>query len=558
MKSKTTPIPGSTARLGLVVGFTAALGILAPEYASALTVSEGQIVDRSTSGSLGILEMDGGELRIAQPGTGAPLSVSANDAVLARGMINHWYSQSGVTSLELLGTTTVPGAPIGTFPADGMYLRASPFDTPGFEIVNKGTIVQSGTGELKLLGTARLVGDLFSTYYFDNDLGITMVGDPVGSLVNRGGAFIKRIGVGTSTIDVPIVHTAGKFEIWSGSLALQAGGTYQNGVFYADAFGTNAGGALRFSGGSHAFRGVTTTDLGSFNIDAGALVRATTTTPANGGAGEWFQRGDLVVEGTLDIDGSILSNTGSIETLGTGVIAGRTDGTMIGTFQNSGTFTGNIGFVAVPPAAAGLIEVQNDGQFTIAVGQTVEVGAFRNVASGALHVDGVLSNLNGGYLDLRGGHLSGSGLINGDVFVGGDATTAVFTPGNSPGTMTIDGEYGQEQNGELELEIGGIAPGEFDVVDASSGVFINAGTIRFERVPGYAGDVGAQLDFFAGRPVSIHPNVTIVDNTGLGLEFDPATGIATITVPEPNAVAMLMTGLVGMVGVVRNRRGRAS
>lgn len=537
---------------GLALSCAVAFGVSSPDHASALTLSVGQVVDDSAGGVYSSLEMDGGELRIGIPSTGGPLTLSVTDAILARGMINHWYAQSGVTSIHFFGTTTVPGAPTGPFPADGMYLRASPFDSLGLNVVNKGTFVQSGTGELKLLGTARFVGDLFSTYFFDNDFGITTAGQPDATLINNGSSFIKRSGVGTSVINVPIIHNSGKFEVWNGSLALQAGGTYQSAVFYADAFGTNSAGALRFSGGTHVFQGFTTTELGNFVIDPGVMVRAATTTPNNGGAGEWIQRANLVVDGAIDLDGSVLNNTGTIETRFAGAITGRTTGGMIGTFQNSGNFTGNILDVAVPPVVAGVIEVQNDGQFVLASNQVARTGAFINLAGGMLEVNGELTSSQ---LELRGGVLRGSGLINGDVFVGGDATTAVFTPGNSPGTMTIDGAYTQEANGELELEIAGIAAGEYDVVDASGGLAFDGGTIRFERDPAYAGDVGAQIDFFAGRPISIGPNVAIVDNTGFELEFDPDSGIATITVPEPDSMALLASGLVGFVWLARSRRG---
>jgi hypothetical protein len=530
----------------------AAIGLADP--ASALTVGVGQTVDVTTSGGLAPLSMEGGELRIGQPSTGAGLAVTTTDAVLAGGVIDHWYAQSGVTTMEFFGTTSVPGGITGAFPADGMYLRASQFDTNGIDFINKGTFVQSGTGELTLMGTADFVGDLFSIYYFDNDRGIRTLGDPLGSLVNQGASFIKRSGMGTSVIDVPIVHTGGKFEIWQGSLALQAGGTYQNGAFYADAFGTNPG-ALHFSGGTHVFRGITTTESGSFRIDPGATVRAATTDPIVGPAGEWRQLGSMVVEGTLDIDGSLVENFGLLETLGAGGITGRPNGFMTAMFRNRGVFSGNIREIVTPPSTAGWIDVQNLGTFVVGAGEIVEVAFFFNT-SGTLAVDGVLTNVQGGQLLIYGGQLSGTGIINGDVFVGGDETTALFKPGNSPGTMTIDGSYTQDVNGELELEIGGIAPGEFDVVDASGGLTFNEGTIRFERVPTYAGDVGAQIDFFAGSPISIGPNVAIVDNTGLGLDFDPSTGTATITVPEPASIAMLTSGLIGIVGIGRfARRG---
>lgn len=160
-----------------------------------------------------------------------------------------------------------------------------------------------------------------------------------------------------------------------------------------------------------------------------------------------------------------------------------------------------------------------------------------------------------------GGHLLGTGLINGS---GGFFNPAVLntggnlSPGFSPGTLTIAGEYVQ-QSGTLTLEIGGVNAGEYDVLDAVQGASFLGGTLRFERINGFAGVLGAQLDFFAGRAVSFDPALVIEDNTGFDLAFDFATGIATITrvlAPEPPIAALLAAGCVGLGWIGRRRRAR--
>lgn len=159
------------------------------------------------------------------------------------------------------------------------------------------------------------------------------------------------------------------------------------------------------------------------------------------------------------------------------------------------------------------------------------------------------------------GRLAGSGLINGDTLaVTPDLVTlpgGSITPGCSTGTLTIAGAYTQ-QGGELELEIAGAIAGEYDVLDAANGSTFLGGTIRFERIVGYLGDIGAQLHLFADRPIAIDASVAIVDNTGLGLVFDPGTGIATITqtVPEPSVLASLAAGLTVLRGYASRRRRR--
>ena len=159
----------------------------------------------------------------------------------------------------------------------------------------------------------------------------------------------------------------------------------------------------------------------------------------------------------------------------------------------------------------------------------------------------------GGVLLHQSGELRGTGLINGDVFVGGSPSEARFQPGNSPGTLTIDGGYVQEEGGLLELEIAGIDPGEFDVVDASNGLVFNGGMILFQRTGGFPGHIGAQVDVFAGGPVTMG-NVQIIDNTGLALEFDPNTGV--VTLPEPGQAILSGVGMLGVV-LLATRRDRS-
>ncbi len=157
------------------------------------------------------------------------------------------------------------------------------------------------------------------------------------------------------------------------------------------------------------------------------------------------------------------------------------------------------------------------------------------------------------------GQLAGSGIISGDTPLTSPDVVMLaggrVAPGCSPGTLTIAGRYVQ-QDGELELEIGGPNPGEFDVIDAQGGAELFGGTLRFEIIDGYTGDVGAQLDLFASHGISIDPSVVVVDNTGLALDFDRTTGIATITqtVPEPAMVASLAAGLVLLRGLSGRRR----
>lgn len=60
-------------------------------------------------------------------------------------------------------------------------------------------------------------------------------------------------------------------------------------------------------------------------------------------------------------------------------------------------------------------------------------------------------------IDIQGGTLNGSGTISGPVLLG---TAAALNPGNSPGTLTINGNL--TSSGKMIFEIGGLGVGQFD------------------------------------------------------------------------------------------------
>ncbi len=160
--------------------------------------------------------------------------------------------------------------------------------------------------------------------------------------------------------------------------------------------------------------------------------------------------------------------------------------------------------------------------------------------------------------------LWGTGSINGVGFTSGTHLDVLnqgglVHPGFSPGRLTIDGSYTQE-DGVLEFSIGGSTPVTgFSQLAASAGISITGGTIRFVREAGYNGDLGAVLTFLLGPNgvVDVLPGVAIDDQTGLGLAFDFATGSARITqlVPEPAVLALLLGGFAGLAWIGSKQRG---
>ncbi|CAG0928499.1 MAG: hypothetical protein POELPBGB_04064 [Bacteroidia bacterium] len=543
----------------------------------------------------GSLMMDGGTLRIGDPATGRALSISATDAILARGIISHWYAQTPGTTFDFFGTTAVPGGASGPYPADGMYLRASPFDSQGMTVRNFGTFVQSGTGEITLSGPVRFVNETSATYFIQNDRGIldtAFPGGGMGAFLNMAGsAVVKTSGSGTSRIEVPFDQQNGKVEVWSGGIDLLSGGNHVDARFYADALGSNVSGAGIGFGGVHTFNGSTLTETGSFRAFSGSGQAI------NLDSGIWDQNARFEAFGRININpGAILRNSGSLETFGLagGRISVSGTGAGVAVFHNTtpGAFKGslitepgfedrlyiynqgqfmvgvgdtvlagdidNTGQLAVSDAL-GARDIANSGQFTIGASGSVNGRNFVNTA-GVLTVDGRLDNW-GGSLQLIGGVLQGGGIINGNAFIGGGPTIAVFTPGHSPGTMTIHGEFALLPNGVLEIEI------ERDTL---------TGLIAFDRVIADSYLLDGRVSFIVGSGIET-TDVNFLDflgcggsicvNYGSNFSFDfpgrpgsqliaSADGlwIASLApVPEPETWALMMAGL-GLLGFAARRR----
>ena len=168
------------------------------------------------------------------------------------------------------------------------------------------------------------------------------------------------------------------------------------------------------------------------------------------------------------------------------------------------------------------------------------------------------STVNGGILTVNGVHtgsitvnpngtLGGSGTIGGGVSGGGRVA-----PGNSPGILTINGDYTQSDSSTLEIQVGGWMPGNnsnnHDQVRVGGNVILG-GHYEFPLVNGFvphSGDTITFIDTFGTgsiqpgtRPLlATAPNLAsadsnlaihVVANTGVGgnvqLQYVPKTQI---------------------------------
>jgi outer membrane autotransporter protein len=92
-----------------------------------------------------------------------------------------------------------------------------------------------------------------------------------------------------------------------------------------------------------------------------------------------------------------------------------------------------------------------------------------------------------------GGLLGGHGSLGGSL-----VNSGIVSPGDSPGTLTVNGNYTQNSGGTLRIQIGGLAPNEHSLL-AVNGHASLAGTLQLIQLGSFSLQPGNQITFLTAN-----------------------------------------------------------
>ncbi|RST55784.1 autotransporter outer membrane beta-barrel domain-containing protein [Variovorax sp. MHTC-1] len=306
----------------------------------------------------------------------------------------------------------------------------------GANTYSGGTTISAGTLQLGSGGTSgSILGDVTNngTLSFNRSDSLTF-----GGVISGSGA-VSNAGPGTTVLTAANSYT-GSTHIQAGTLALTGAGAI------AASSGVAVDGSFDISGVSPA--GTSVAGISSSGAVLLGAKQLTLTAASGDFGGVVSGTGGLqVAGGTQTLSGTNTYTGGTTISAGTLQLGnGGTSGSIVGDVTNNGTLSFNrsdaVTFAGVISGSGGVRQIGSGA--TRLTGNSAAFTGTTTVEAGMLAVNGTL----GGTLNvLAAGRLQGTGTV------GSTTVAGTIAPGNSIGTLTVNGNYTQAPGSTYEVEV---------------------------------------------------------------------------------------------------------
>jgi outer membrane autotransporter protein len=396
-----------------------------------------------------------------------------------------WLISQGTLQV---GDGTATGSILGdvTDNASLVFNRSGTVTMSG-AISGTGTVTQAGSGTTTLSGANSYAGGTFlnaGTLSVSNE---TNLGDPAGGLTFNGGILQITGGMTGMSRTITWGANGGGFDI------ADAGNVFTVGQALAGGQLTKLGAGNLALTADNSYSGGTTIAAGTLQLGNGGTTGSIT--------------GDVTDNGVLAFDRSdavtfagVISGTGAVSQIGTGTTSLTSINTYAaGTTISAGTLVGSatsFGTGAILDNAALVIDQPVDGAFANTLNGT---GSFAKRGAGRLNLTGTgtlsgPTTVTAGRLSVNGsiaasvvtvqsgGTLGGNGTVGATTILSGGA----IAPGNSIGTLHINGAFAQNAGSIYQVEVNPASNASDLVLVNGAATIANGATMNVTKNP--AGD----------------------------------------------------------------------
>ncbi|QCB56106.1 autotransporter outer membrane beta-barrel domain-containing protein [Sphingopyxis sp. PAMC25046] len=494
--------------------------------ASNLIIGNGSTLRYTGSGDTTnrLFTLSQGVTFIESSGTGAIVFTDTGPVTLANNNQARTIALGGTNTGNntLAGSIGNAGSGVTTLAKNdsGTWVLTGNHSYTGSTNINGGTLFVGGGGTTGAIASA--IVNNFGTLGFNRSDLLAYGGQIVGT------GALRQAGTGTTVLTGNNSYTGGT-TIEAGTLQLGDGGTSgsivgdvaNDGVLVFDRSDLVTFGGLISGSGSVEQVGSGTTVLTGINSYAGGtlILGGTLQVAADANLG--------AAAGGLTFSGGTLRTTASFASGRNANLTGA--GTIL---TDAGTIFSLGGVIS---GAGGLTK---SGAGTLVLSGNNNYAGATNVSAGTLRINGDQSAATGLVTVASGATLGGSGTIGGSVNV---LNGGILAPGNSPGTLNIDGDLSLAGGSVLNFEFGeaGVVGGALnDLVNvggdltldgtinvtSSSGGYFGGGIYRVFNYAGTLIDNGLALGSMpAGSDVTVQTSVAgqvnLINSEGLALSF---------------------------------------